>query len=41
MSAGTDAFVDSERGYLQATGFVLNPTSRVVIGSIHPERLAG
>jgi peroxiredoxin len=31
ISAATGAFVDPERGFLQSTGFVLNPAGQVVI----------
>ncbi len=31
ISAATGAFVDPERGFLQSTGFVLNPEGRVVV----------
>jgi peroxiredoxin len=31
ISAATGAFVDPERGYLQSTGFVLDPSGRVVV----------
>ena len=30
-SAATGAFVDPERGFLQSTGFVLNPDGQVVV----------
>jgi peroxiredoxin len=49
ISAATGAFVDPERGYLQSTGFVLNPEGRVVIsvyssgaiGRLVPEDVVG
>jgi peroxiredoxin len=31
ISAATGAFVDPERGFLQSTGFVLNPDGQVVV----------
>ena len=31
VSAATGAFVDAERGFLQSTGFVLNPAGQVVV----------
>ena len=31
VSAATGAFVDPERGFLQSTGFVLNPDGQVVV----------
>jgi peroxiredoxin len=31
VSAATGAFVDPERGFLQSTGFVLNPAGQVVV----------
>jgi peroxiredoxin len=31
ISAATGAFVDPERGFLQSTGFVLNPAGQVVV----------
>ena len=49
IAASTGAFVDPERGYLQSTGFVLNPEGRVVIsvyssgaiGRLVPEDVVG
>ena len=33
ISAATGAFVDPERGFLQSTGFVLNPDGQVVVSA--------
>jgi hypothetical protein len=49
VAAATGAFVDPDGGYLQSTGFVLDPTGRVVvsvyssgaIGRLVPEDVAG
>jgi peroxiredoxin len=49
VAAATGAFVDPAGGYLQSTGFVLDPTGRVVvsvyssgaIGRLVPEDVAG
>jgi len=49
VSALTGAFVDPERGYLQSTGFVLDPSGRIVvsvyssgaIGRLVPEDVVG
>ena len=49
LAAATGAFVDPAGGYLQSTGFVLDPTGRVVvsvyssgaIGRLVPEDVAG
>jgi peroxiredoxin len=49
ISAATGAFVDPERGFLQSTGFVLNPDGQVVvsvyssgaIGRLVPEDVVG
>ena len=35
MSAATGTFVDPGRGFLQSTGFVLDPTGEVVV-SVYP-----
>jgi peroxiredoxin len=49
IAAATGAFVDPERGYLQSTGFVLNPEGQLVIsvyssgaiGRLVPEDVVG
>jgi peroxiredoxin len=49
IAAATGAFVDPERGFLQSTGFVLDPAGRVVvsvyssgaIGRLVPEDVVG
>lgn len=49
VAAATGAFVDPDRGYLQSTGFILNPSGSVIvsvyssgaIGRLVPDDVAG